>query len=80
MLSLNYENINHVMTQILKHSRVSFCYVLAVICVPEPKRKVSVFPRTFSAVALLCNCRSISTESIGKIFVILVHWNYLINL
>ena len=29
---------------------------------------------------LLCNCRSISTESIGKIFVILVHWNYLINL
>ena len=29
---------------------------------------------------LLCNCRSISTESIGKIFVILVHWNYLIKL
>jgi hypothetical protein len=29
---------------------------------------------------LLYNCRSISTESIGKIFVILVHCNCLINL
>ena len=27
MLSLNYENVNHVMTQILKFSCVSFSYV-----------------------------------------------------
>ena len=47
MLSLNYENINYVMTQILKLSCVSFryvsiSYVLAEMLVPDAKTCVTM--------------------------------------
>ena len=34
MLSLNFENINNVMTQILKLSCASFSYVISFMCSP----------------------------------------------